>query len=332
MRSSADALLGFRTAFANADFEAAYAHVVAALETNPVAAWQGIVGTCSLAFVNVIGAVKKEAELLALLSSLHSSFPDMIFIPPPTRRPWILEKIKAQRAGNIDKGLPYFLFVPQAKSGSTFLGRFVPQGFSLTCTTYSAINLQVVPSWAKVYRLGGSAYVTHLLPTPSNVALLLEADLKRVVVNTRDPRQIYLSGLHHFLKYRSDFPDLEKIGYFSWSLRDQALFNLPGYRRTVIDWLSGWVAAENSGLEILFTTYERFMSDPDRQIEELLGFYGGDVRHFDRAAAYSTHVDVDYHFRKGEVDEWRTVFEPEVVEQLNAAIPDEWFEGLNWKV
>jgi hypothetical protein len=138
--------------------------------------------------------------------------------------------------------------------------------------------------------LGGSAYVTHLLPTPSNVALLLEADLKRVVVNTRDPRQIYLSWLHHFMKYRSDFPDLEKIGYFSWSLGDQALFNLPRYGRAVIDWLSGWVAAENSGLEILFTTYEQFMSDPERQIEGLLGFYGGDVRHFDRAAAYSTHA------------------------------------------
>jgi hypothetical protein len=252
----------------------------------------------------------------------------MICLTPPAD-PSALERMKAHRAENIEKGLPYYLFVPQGKSGSTFLGNIVSQGFSLTCTTYSAINLTVVPSWARAYRLGGSSYVTHLLPTTSNVNVLLESGLKKVVVNTRDPRQIFLSNLHHILMYPGDFPELEKQNYFSLSLPDQVVMRLPQFQQH-INWLSGWVAAQKSGLDILFTTYERFMSDRDRQIEEVLSFYGGDLRHFDRRAADSTHETIDYHFRKGEPEEWRSVFGPEITEQLNRAIPDGWFDRFGW--
>ena len=33
--------------------------------------------------------------------------------------------------------------------------------------------------------------------------------------------------------------------------------------------------------------------------------------YFDRDAAYATHESIDYHFRKGETDEWRTAFGPQ---------------------
>jgi hypothetical protein len=330
MTASADALRRFHAAYANLDNEAAYAHLVAALQANPVLAWQAIVRTCSVPFAKVVSAVGKEAEMFARLDGLYAGFPDMICMTP-NDDPAVLEKLKAQRANNIDKGLPYYLFVATGKSGSAFLGRFIPQGFGLTCTTYSAIHLQVLPSWAKAYRLGGSADVTHLLPRPSNVALLRETGLTKVVVNTRDLRQIYLSGLHHVAKYRSDFPEFERNGHFSLSLDDQALRHLPYYREYIVGWLAGWVAAAQSGLDILFTTYERFMSDRDRQVEELLDFYGADLRHFDHDAAYATHESIDYHFRKGETDEWRTAFGPQVIGELNSAIPTDWFERFNWK-
>jgi hypothetical protein len=331
MIASADALRRFNAAVAKLDYEAAYAHIIAALQANPVLAWQAIVRTCSLPFAKVVSAVAKEAEMFALLDDLYAGFPDMICMTP-NDDPAVLEKLKAQRADNIDKGLPYYLFVAQAKSGSAFLGRFIPQGFGLTCTTYSAIHLQVLPSWAKAYRLGGSAYVTHLVPSPSNVSVLRETGLTKVVVNTRDPRQNYLSALHHVAKYRSDFPELEKTGHFSLSLDDQALLHLPQYREYIVGWLAGWVAAAQSGLDVLFTTYERFLSDRDRQVEELLDFYGAELRYFDRDAAYATHESIDYHFRKGETDEWRTAFGPQVIGELNSAIPAEWFERFNWKV
>lgn len=329
MTSGAAALLRFNTAFANLDFDAAYGHVLAALESDPVLTWQAIVRTCSLPFTKVISAVNKEIETFALLDRLYCNAPDMICMTP-NDDPNVLEQLKAQRSNNIDKGLPYFLFVPQAKSGSTFFGNIIPQGFSLTCTTYSAIHLQVVPSWGKAYRLGGSAYVTHLVPSPANFALLRETGLTKVVVNTRDPRQNYLSLLHHLSMYRSDFPELEKANYFSLPLSKQALLQVPVYRQYVIGWLEGWVAAERSGLQILFTTYERFISEREKQIEELLDFYGGDRRYFDEKAASSVHGSIDYHLRKGETDEWRTVFGPEIVRELNSAIPANWFERFGW--
>ena len=329
-RMTSGALVRFNRAFGAMDYEFAYAHIIAALESNPVSTWRVIVGTCSAAFSKVIRAVSKKAEIAALLDRLYADFPDII-VMTPNDDPAVLDQLKAQRAGNIDKGLPYYLFVPQAKSGSTFFGNVIPQGFGLTCPTYSAIDLQVVPSWAKAYRLGGSAYVTHLVPSPSNVALLRETGLTKVVVNTRDPRQIYLSALHHVAKYRSDFPELENTGFFSLSLDDKALAQLPGYRE-ILDWLAGWVAATESGLDILFTTYERFLSDRDALVEKLLDFYGGDRRYFDRAAAAATHGSIDYHFRKGETDEWRTIFGPHVVRELNNAIPADWFERFGWRV
>ena len=38
-------------------------------------------------------------------------------------------------------------------------------------------------------------------------------------------------------------------------------------------------------------------------------------RHFAIGGSQSTHESIDYHFRKGEIDEWRTAFGPQVIRE-----------------
>jgi hypothetical protein len=281
----------FQEAYAAGDLDAAYCFVVAGLKWDAVDAWRSVVNGCSYAFSKVVGDLGREAEIAGLLDALYQTYPDMICITPPTEDPLIMEKTKDLWSKNIEKGLPYYLFAPQAKSGSTFLGNIIPQGFGMPCVTYSAINVCVVPSWARAYRRGGAAYVTHLLPTADNVRVLADSGLAKVVVNTRDPRQMFLSYLHDMLRYRQDYPELARTGYFSLPLDQQAVAQLQ-----------------------LFTD-----------------FYGGDLRHFDRTAADASNEAVDYHFRKGEIDEWRRVFGAELVEKLNALIPAGWYDRFGWQ-
>ena len=236
-RMTSGALVRFNRAFGAMDYKSAYAHIIAALESNPVSTWRVIVGTCSAAFSKVIRAVSKKAEIAALLDRLYADFPDII-VMTPNDDPAVLDQLKAQRAGNIDKGLPYYLFVPQAKSGSTFFGNVIPQGFGLTCPTYSAIDLQVVPSWAKAYRLGGSAYVTHLVPSPSNVALLRETGLTKVVVNTAIPARFICRLSITSPSTGAIFPNSKTPAFFRcrWTTR-----RWPNCRGTARSW-TGWQA------------------------------------------------------------------------------------------
>jgi hypothetical protein len=84
-------------------------------------------------------------------------------------------------------------------------------------------------------------------------------------------------------------------------------------------------------MELLFTTYEDFLSDQEKLVDRMLEFYGGDRRHFSWDLALSSNENIDYHFRQGEKDEWKRVFEPDVVDALNDCIPTAWFQRFNWK-
>jgi hypothetical protein len=220
----------FAETYASNDFAAAYEHCVQAIQVDPVTAWHGVVNLYSNKFSILVENTAKRSHMEKMLESLYDKSPDMIAIPPPSDDPTILEKIKHKRTQNIEKGLPYYLFIPQAKSGSTSLGNIIAQGFRLTCTTYSMVSASVIPSWAREYAKGGASYITHLWPTPNNVEQLVRAGLKRAIVHTRDPRQLFLSQVHHFEIYRRDYPDLESVGFFSLSLNDRARHLIHRYR------------------------------------------------------------------------------------------------------
>lgn len=342
---AAFACLGrFREAFRELNRDAAHEHILEALHANPTVAWHEIVRTHSAAFNSTYSsegyfntaclqadraADERLCELIAVLEKIYH--PEMINVPPRTSDPASIEACETNRKRAVDEGSPYFVFIPQEKSGSTSFGNIVPNGFRLPCVTYSSSIVSVIPSWAKACAKGGGAYITHLRPRREAIANLYESNLRRIVVHTRDPRQIYLSLLHHFELYQSDWPDLERSGYYSLSFSEKAQCQLAVYDY-ILSWIAGWVEAAKEGrLEILFTIFEDFLLNRTKTVEKLLSFYQGDMGHFNAETAYETSDDVDYHFRRGEVDEWRREFDASLARQLTEKIPNSWFTQFAWE-
>jgi hypothetical protein len=327
-------LEAWRASFANLDFDAAYGRLVEALRADPVYAWHEIVRNHSGTFARMLyfrSDSARRAEMVALLEQLYLGAPEMIAIPARGSDPVAIQNTRSKRADNINKGLPYFLMATQGKSGSAAFGGLVPNGFGLTCTTYSMINVTVIPSWARDFARGGASYNTHLLPSPENIDRMVAAGLTRVIVHVRDPRQVFLSTLHHYDRYREDYPDKLKSGFYTLTLGERALLDLSYYDEEIVAWIAGWVDAEKHGLTILYTTFEQYLHDRTRTIERILEFYGADTRYFNWDQIVSSDPSIDYHFRLGQVDEWRTALGANLIDVLNARIPESWFERFGWE-
>ena len=97
-----------------------------------------------------------------------------------------------------------------------------------------------------------------------------------------------------------------------------------------IAWIEGWIKAGEK-LTVNFTTFEEFVGNKDRFLEKILAYYGGDQKHFRRHAAITEHAGIDYHRRRGEIDEWRALLSPQQVKQVNMAMPDHFWEKFGWR-
>jgi hypothetical protein len=248
------------------------------------------------------------------MDSSFGTHPDMICVP--ARRGDTCQR---------DDGLPYFLFIAQEKCGSTAFGNVVPNGFGLPCVTYCMSINAVVPSWAQACAGKSGSYITHLRPREQCINALSAAGL-RGVVHTRDPRQTFLSYLHHYEIYRHDYPDKERAGYYRMSFDEKVRAELPVYDN-LLRWITGWWAARER-LNILFTCFEDFVERRAETTEKLLAFYGGDRSRFNEAAALTSEVDT--HLRLGEIDEWRGVFDRRLADEMTAKIPAEIFKHFRW--
>jgi hypothetical protein len=231
----------------------------------------------------------------------------------------------------IEQGLKSPLLVTQAKSGSVTLGSIFASGFDLPCFAYSLVNLKVIPSWARDYARGGACYVTHLNATTQNIADLKTAGITRVIVHLRDPRQALISFVHHILRYKDHLPgsaDQDFIKLPFGELVDWVLANR-GYYYQTIDWIERWVDAANE-IDIHFSTFEQFREYPDSVIQDYLRFYGGDPQYFQREKVFVQQEGTDYHFRLGEIHEWREVMTGSQIDRVNGALSSRLRTRFSW--
>jgi hypothetical protein len=96
-----------------------------------------------------------------------------------------------------------------------------------------------------------------------------------------------------------------------------------------IDWIKGLILGmETNNKNVLFTTFEEFNEDNDAFFKKILNHYNIPIR-FWRGLRPKKSMKKT-RFRKGLVDEWRSVFSKQQIERINAKIPDEWFERFGW--
>jgi len=279
----------------------------------------------SQAVTQTLEATGKTREVVSQLDELIARFPNINILCD--ENPSELERVRRVRELNIKRGLPSIAVVAQAKSASVSIGNIFSWGFDLPSFAYSIATLEVIESWARDFARGGACYTTHLHPLERNVARLKRAGVRKIIVHVRDPRQGILSGIHHIMRYES-FLQLKQNGFAERTIDEQLEDVMALYARRVM-WLQGWLEAEQV-LDILFSTFEDFVQDREAFVARYLDYYGGPREYFRPDVALTMREGTDYHYRSGEIDEWKRVFSGPRAARLSALLPTSIKRRFNW--
>ena len=156
----------------------------------------------------------------------------------------------------------------------------------------------------------------------------------RIVVQVRDPRQAMLSWIHFIEGFRDNpetylfiYPPLPDR-YFERSLSDKIDWAIEHWLPLRADWTQGWVDASNAGhLRVKITHFERMVADGEAFFHDLLEF---NAIPRERFIMPLLPRDEAIHFRKGEIDEWRSVFTPAQIADSAARIPPALARFMGW--
>jgi hypothetical protein len=319
-------LNGFKEAYQQQNYGIAYQRIDDALNTAPEYACRFLYGEYSYPFSHVMEMFGKVNETAEKLEALISRYPGINAVCGNT--PAEVERVLQLREANIAKGLPSALLVTQGKSGSVSVSSIFNSGFNLPSFAYSLVHLKVIPGWLKDYMRGGACYVTHLRPTSENIGLLKKAGVNKVIVHVRDPREAFISAVHHHSHYNYQTPDYDNEQFRQMPLSHKAELLMQWYYQP-ITWILDWLRAERS-LSIHFSTFNEFVHDKERFVNRYLEFYDGDRALFNREDALTTHEGTDYHFRTGKTNAWQEGLTPEQIEHLNASLPEALRERFGW--
>jgi hypothetical protein len=214
----------------------------------------------------------------------------------------------------IRRGLPPVLISTLPKSGSLFILNTLREGLDAPHCALSYIGLfeDLIPRRVDDFRRGGAVAVEHIFPTPRDINLLRQAELRRLVFHTRDVRQVALSFVHHALSDEIDrIPRAEQL-----RRRAEAHARRDVFERMYLDELAGWLAfldqwaaflGTDHGFEIKRTGFDDLTDDEDAFFRDILDFFGVPASQFDWSVLMRSKQERAGHFRKGERDEWREV-------------------------
>jgi hypothetical protein len=180
------------------------------------------------------------------------------------------------------------------------------------------------------YSAGQTIAKAHIGANPINL-LLLKKFCPRMVLLLRDPRQALLS-LVHYMKHELDKGDAHSRVWIApaptpdllhGSLSEAIDWHVAHQLPNLLEWMEHWLAHAESGKSpaVLVTQYQDLRENIQTVVERILDFYQIPI------LAYTPkHVpkDSSTHFRKGDVEEWREVFNPsqqKICADLMAAYP-----------
>jgi hypothetical protein len=234
--------------------------------------------------------------------------------------------------------VPAILVSTMPKSGTYFISKTMSQGLQIP---ERIIANQYFPydriRFFEMKKLVDDGGVTqdHFDAHPYNVTMLGHY-FDRIVIQVRDPRQATLSWVH----FVDDFNISEETYKFIYPVLPKGFFEQPLERRLdwaierwlplLIEWTRSWVDAAAQGpLKVKITRFEDMIVDENAFFDEMLEFYGVPQGRFVRPAIAR---DSATHFRKGETDEWRTVFNRAQAEAARRHIPSDLAERFGWSL
>lgn len=242
--------------------------------------------------------------------------------------------VPASTSGVALNGAPSVFFVSLPKSGTVFTwyslqdmtGLKMPdfhllkgwfdynRGRDFSCPDLYACgdyNTQLlIPEGMKNF-LQGYIFGAHMQASYHNMRILKESGIDKITVLLRDPRDAFVSWVHHVHElglparnYHSKIYHIPR-DYYTWSLEEQFRYQIRTFLPTIVNWVDGWLdyyAAVDKEVEVLFVYYDELKREPVRYIRRITEFHGLENVDFSRIVVPEPGK---MHFRKGQHGGWR---------------------------
>ncbi len=173
----------------------------------------------------------------------------------------------------------------------------------------------LLPDGMKRY-LKGFIFGAHMQASYHNTRILEESDIRKVTVLLRDPRDAFVSWVHHLRKlgpsardYHSKIYHIPRA-YYNWSLEEQFAYQIRSFLPITVNWVEGWLdyyALENRQIEVLFVYFDELKREPTRYIHRIAEF--NEIKSVDLSKILRAEPG-KMHFRKGEHEQWQEEFSP----------------------
>ena len=260
------------------------------------------------------------------------------------------KSLKFQRShllNNNEVGIIFVASMP--RSGTGFVTNALSNGFKLNNLAFKYEFIDTwFPNWSfyripdvysgSIFEMMSSGVITgHPIANEVNLTAISHMTDK-LVVNFRDPRQSIISWTYYmqYLAKTKNYSTLVEYripkDYFFLKLEDQINWQINNYFLDVnIEWIKSWISAKNDQNflpEILITNYNDLVTNQHQYLDKIIKFYN--LQKFDFKYPNKPKFKNDTHFRKGDIDEWKSLLTKEQIKLINSKIPEEYFKQFNW--
>ena len=233
---------------------------------------------------------------------------------------------------------PGLLINTLPKSGSVYITHFLARNLQLPILNKVAHGYfpyyYLIPNALDHLLLGNRIAQEHFDANPVNIHWLKKLDIP-FVLHVRDPRQATLSWVHHYNQCIREGANnytvhiTPPVDYLNLPLERQIDWHIDTHLVSVTLWLKQWMhALQKEKLNVLVTYYRDLQNDEKSFFDRILKFYHISGKFSD---APNPQKDQNLHFRKGLLDEWKTVFTEQQVERCDRIIGEEIFDFFGWK-
>lgn len=160
----------------------------------------------------------------------------------------------------------------------------------------------------------GFVFGGHMQASYHNMKVLADCGIDKISVLLRDPRDAFVSWVHHLNKlgasarnYHSKIYNIPRA-YYDWSIEDQFAFQIRTFLPVTVNWVEGWLdyyASDEKDVDIQFVYFDELKRNPESYLSRILRYHGVETP---RPVAFAPPKEGEMHFRKGEHGQWREEF------------------------
>lgn len=175
-------------------------------------------------------------------------------------------------------------------------------------------NTQLLRPENMKHFLNGFIFGAHMQASYHNIRVLKEAGIEKITVLLRDPRDAFVSWVHHLRNlgpsardYHSKIYHIPR-SYYGWSIEQQFGYQIRTFLPVTVNWVEGWLdyyASADKEVDVLLVYYDELKRDPARYVRRIAAFHGLDSIDTSKIPAAEPGK---LHFRKGEHEQWRQDF------------------------